>query len=1256
MKMNCLTTRSLCLLALLLTIHYPLTGARAQDTAFTYQGRLNDANGPATGLYDLTFGLYDGPDKFFSISATIPLGSGVLTNRAVPITNGLFTVTLDFGYGVFDGNSRWLELGVQPAGGTHFATLAPRQSITATPYAQFASQAMRAISAGTADQAIMTMNASRATTANTAFSVSADGISGIIDPSHLPAGLLTNGAPALVAGSFAGNGAGVTNVDLKTLNTGGAIQWLRAGGLLFSSNSLAAGGSAPHCAALADLNHDGIMELISVTVSGSVTVLTNSGSTYGVSGSYPVSGYPSALAVADVNHDGRLDLITANTYSNTLAVLLNDGAGHFVAGPVVPTGPAPGSIVAVDVNQDGWVDLVSAGSGTVTVLTNNGSGGFALAASLPVGLSSYGLASADVNGDGQPDLITANLAGNTLTVLTNAGHGRFAVAASPATGLQPYSVTAADVNGDGQVDLLCPNAHGNSVTVLTNNGAGGFVLASTAPVGLLPVRVVVADLNADGRPDLICANNYDSTVSLLTGDGKGGFTPASVLPVGGAPWWVAAGDLDRNGQMDLVTANAGDDTLTLLLNQTLRASFTGNGAGLDHLNAGNLAGLVSLANLPDAVMTNGMASVTAGKFYGDGSGLTNLDIGNLVQGAVANQRLSTNIARLNGNQTYTGTNTFAGTVAATSPNNVFAGSFSGNGYGLTNLNMSAPDTWLLTGNYGITPGTHFLGTKDGNPLELRVNNLRGLSLTFQKNTSWGTTDYTESINLVGGYWGNSVLNGALGATIAGGGAYGVVTDKSDLESKFTLPNLVTGDYGTVSGGAGNTAGYASSVSGGISNTASGYGAAVIGGTGNTASGDSSLAAGRHAHSQHSGSFVWADHQDADFSSSGDNQFLIRAGGGVGINTPNVTGAFTVRGAQSGGWSSPLSFIENNNNSGSSGPALRLLSSGYSPDGVLNVGNTGTGKILALGAAGGEVANVTTDGMLTLKSGLVVDSDSSNSDTLSSGLQFGAGSGEGIYSRRSAAGRDQWGLDLCTRSLPRVTIVNSGNVGIGTTNPQAPLEINTGAGNIQFRNEGGGMAPGLNIANAGNSGVLRLRNALEIWPDDAAANAGRLSVRDKSGNETMLLNGDNGEATVKVLTITGGADIAEPFSMPAEIAPGTVVVIDEANPGQLKASQSAYDTRVAGVVSGANGIHPGLALHQQGVLAGGQNVALTGRVYALADASCEPIKPGDLLTSANAPGCCMKATDATRTRGAVLGKAMTGLSAGRGLVLVLVNLQ
>ncbi len=151
----------------------------------------------------------------------------------------------------------------------------------------------------------------------------------------------------------------------------------------------------------------------------------------------------------------------------------------------------------------------------------------------------------------------------------------------------------------------------------------------------------------------------------------------------------------------------------------------------------------------------------------------------------------------------------------------------------------------------------------------------------------------------------------------------------------------------------------------------------------------------------------------------------------------------------------------------------------------------------------------------------------------------------------------------------------------------------------------------------------------------------------------------GTTTTKVLEITGGGDIAEPFDVDQSegAKPGMVLCIDSNNPGQLQLSRKAYDRKVAGIVSGANGVNPGLTLKQAGsVVDGSLPVALSGRVYCWVDASKNPVEPGDMLTTSDVPGYAMKVDDYAQSHGAIIGKAMSSLASGRGLVLVLVTLH
>lgn len=128
-----------------------LAPADSVGTAFTYQGRLQDGTNAATGLYDLRFTVYD------AVSGGNQLGPA-LTDRAVGITNGLFTVMLDFATNVFTGQALWLESAVRTNGGGAFALLPPREPLTAAPYALYAVQAAKASSVASSTISALNLN------------------------------------------------------------------------------------------------------------------------------------------------------------------------------------------------------------------------------------------------------------------------------------------------------------------------------------------------------------------------------------------------------------------------------------------------------------------------------------------------------------------------------------------------------------------------------------------------------------------------------------------------------------------------------------------------------------------------------------------------------------------------------------------------------------------------------------------------------------------------------------------------------------------------------------------------------------------------------------------------------------------------------------------------------------------------------------------------------------------------------------------
>jgi hypothetical protein len=322
---------------------------------------------------------------------------------------------------------------------------------------------------------------------------------------------------------------------------------------------------------------------------------------------------------------------------------------------------------------------------------------------------------------------------------------------------------------------------------------------------------------------------------------------------------------------------------------------------------------------------------------------------------------------------------YGNAVTFNNAGNNFSGNFSGNGATVTNVNaaslggLSSSNFWQTGGNSGANPTNGaFLGTTDDQPMEIRVSGGRALRLEPNVNgapnviggspnnlagpgvvgatiagggaVNFGSASYTNQVTghfgSIGGGNGNSAVGGATvggglynssggndstvgggefnsasqswatvggghgntssgtRATVGGGDGNSSSSDTSTVAGGRS--NTGSGTSATVGGGYGNTSSLDfAAVGGGVGNTSSGLAATVGGGNGNNAGGNYatvpggifnlasglySFAAGRQAKANHQGSFVWADSQNADFTSSAVDQFNIRAAGGVRLNT------------------------------------------------------------------------------------------------------------------------------------------------------------------------------------------------------------------------------------------------------------------------------------------------------------------------------------------------------------------------------------
>lgn len=258
------------------------------------------------------------------------------------------------------------------------------------------------------------------------------------------------------------------------------------------------------------------------------------------------------------------------------------------------------------------------------------------------------------------------------------------------------------------------------------------------------------------------------------------------------------------------------------------------------------------------------------------------------------------------------------------------------------------------------------------------------------------------------------------------------------------------------------------------------------------------------------------------------------------------------------------------------------------------------------------------------------------------IRLGDNSQDGDLTLFDASGQRRFrlnadGMELLIQAADGSTVVRmgpNGNLELGGTGFDGDLILNRNDGTRTVLADG--QQGNVLLGSGGADGDLLL------FPSSAAN-------QDDWDDASIHLNGESGDIILR------NADAAEDFALadPEGALPGLVMVVDDE--GLLRPCAAAYDPRVVGVVAGAGAYRPAIVLDRSG--AGRRApISMLGKAACRADATGGPIRVGDLLTSAELEGHAMAARDRDRAFGAVIGKALTPLDDGTGLVDMLICLQ
>jgi hypothetical protein len=354
----------------------------------------------------------------------------------------------------------------------------------------------------------------------------------------------------LVAGNFNHNGhtsiiATSTVLYQSQFNPGNLKSYLSTGTGTFGAPSLTEAGDDPLYLASAELTADHLPDLVSASnEDGTLTVFFHNANAPGTFGAPVVLSSPGAsqVAIADMNGDGLADLVSADF---SVSLFVQSSPGTF-ASPVSLYSGGANWVAVGDLNGDGRPDIALTDSVGVKVLIHTGAAGVTYAAPVSVFTQSIDpgiiganlIAIADVNGDGLNDLVITDPGpvGSPPTVnilLQDANHhGTFLPAVSYPLDADsiPQSIVVADVNGDGKPDIVVGGSSVVDVLLQSAGARGAFLAAEAYPV-MNATEIAVADVNGDGLMDIVVPVGVSHPIvsGIITNN------PGVLLQVAGSP-------------------------------------------------------------------------------------------------------------------------------------------------------------------------------------------------------------------------------------------------------------------------------------------------------------------------------------------------------------------------------------------------------------------------------------------------------------------------------------------------------------------------------------------------------------------------------------------------------------------------------------------------------------------------------------------------------------------------------------------------